>query len=83
ALGVPDRSAFLEAYRAAGGTSAELTPFHRAFAMFRMSVILEGITARAEAGQATNDDARAVGALAPDFARLAERLLSTDTFQRP
>lgn len=83
ALGVPDRSAFLEAYRAEGGTSAELTPFHRAFAMFRMSVILEGITARAEAGQATNDDARAVGALAPDFARLAEKLLSADTFQRP
>jgi hypothetical protein len=47
--------------------------------MFRMSVILEGITARAEAGQSTSKDARAVGALAPDFARLAEKLLSADT----
>lgn len=83
ALGVPDRAAFLDTYRKAGGTSAELTPFHRAFAHFRMSVILEGITARAEAGQATNDDARAVGALAPHFARLAAMLLSADTFERP
>lgn len=77
-LGLPDRDAFLEAYVAAGGCSAPLTPWHRAFAMFRMAVILEGITARAAAGQATNADARAVGALAPDFARLAEGLLSLD-----
>ncbi|MFU8883618.1 MAG: phosphotransferase family protein, partial [Rhodobacterales bacterium] len=66
-----------------GGCSAPLAPFHRAFAMFRMSVILEGITARAEAGQSTSADARAVGALAPDFARLAEKLLSADTHTAP
>jgi aminoglycoside phosphotransferase (APT) family kinase protein len=78
ALGLPDRAAFLEAYVAAGGCGASLTPWHRAFAMFRMAVILEGITARALAGQATSADARAVGALAPDFARLAERLLASD-----
>lgn len=78
ALGVPDRAAFLDAYQTAGGTSAPLTPFHRAFAHFRMSVILEGITARADAGQSASADARAVGALAPDFARLADTLLSTD-----
>lgn len=78
ALGIPDLDAFLDSYRAAGGTSAPLTPFHRAFAHFRMSVILEGITARADAGQSASADARAVGALAPDFVRLADRLLSTD-----
>lgn len=77
-LGIPDRNAFLDAYRAAGGTTAELTPFHRAFAHFRMCIILEGITARADAGQSASADARAVGALAPDFARLAEQLISTD-----
>lgn len=77
-LGLPDRTAFLEAYVAAGGCSAPLTPWHRAFAMFRMAVILEGITARAAAGQATSADARTVGALAPDFAGLAEGLLAAD-----
>jgi aminoglycoside phosphotransferase (APT) family kinase protein len=83
ALGLPDRREFLDAYAAAGGCSAPLAPFHRAFAMFRMSVILEGITARAEAGQSTSEDARAVGALAPDFARLAEKLLAADTHTAP
>jgi aminoglycoside phosphotransferase (APT) family kinase protein len=83
ALGLPDRAASLDAYRAAGGCPAPLTPWHRAFAMFRMAVILEGITARADAGQATSKDARAVGALAPDFARLAEGVLSSDTHDLP
>ncbi|MCO0614543.1 phosphotransferase family protein [Lutimaribacter sp. EGI FJ00015] len=78
-LGLPDNGAFLETYRAAGGCDAPLRPFHRAFALFRMAIICEGIAARAATGQATSADARAVGALAPDFARLAEARLSTDT----
>ena len=77
-LGLPDAAAFLEAYHQAGGCDAPLRPFHRAFALFRLAVICEGITARAEAGQATSANARSVGALAPDFARLAEAQLSTD-----
>lgn len=78
-LGLPDSDAFLETYRAAGGCEHPLRPFHRSFALFRMAVICEGIAARAAAGQATSADARAVGALAPDFARLAEARLSADT----
>jgi aminoglycoside phosphotransferase (APT) family kinase protein len=78
ALGLPDRTAFLHTYVEAGGCAAPLTPWHRAFAMFRMAVILEGITVRALAGQATSANARAVGALAPDFAGLAEGLLASD-----
>jgi len=78
-LGLPDGATFIDAYRAAGGCGAALRPFHRAFALFRMAVICEGITARATAGQSTSADAQAVGALAPDFARLAEARLSTDT----
>lgn len=77
-LGLPGRAAFLDAYVAAGGCAAPLTPWHRAFAMFRMAVILEGITARARAGQAASADACAVGALAPDFAALAEGVLASD-----
>ncbi|WP_069298624.1 phosphotransferase family protein [Neptunicoccus sediminis] len=78
ALGIPDGAAFMDHYRASGGCDAPLTRFHRAFAMYRMSVILAGITARAKAGQAAHDDAVAVGAMAPQFALIAERLLSSD-----
>jgi aminoglycoside phosphotransferase (APT) family kinase protein len=77
-LGLPEAQAFLDRYRAAGGTTAELTPFHRAFAFYRMSVIFEGITARALAGQAAHADAMKVGALAPACARIAADILSSD-----
>ncbi|MBR9862098.1 MAG: phosphotransferase family protein [Rhodobacteraceae bacterium] len=81
-LGIPDWAAFLDHYRASGGCDAPLTRFHRAFAFYRMSVILAGITARAKAGQAAHDDAVAVGAMAPQFALLAETLLATDKTQQ-
>lgn len=81
-LGIPDGAAFLDQYRASGGCDVPLTSFHRAFAMYRMSVILAGITARAKAGQAAHDDAVAVGAMAPEFALLAETLLSGDKAQQ-
>jgi len=83
ALGLPDRAEFMDAYHAAGGCPAPLGLFHRAFALFRMAVICEGITARADAGHAANADARAIGALAPGFARLADKLLSSDKFDIP
>jgi len=76
--GLPSDTELLDHYHAAGGCTARLTPFHRAFALFRMSVILEGITARARSGQAANHDALDIGALAPDFARLAAQVLETD-----
>lgn len=82
-LGIPSAAAFLDHYRASGGCAAPLTTFHRAFAMFRMAVILEGITSRVQSGQAAHDDAQAVGALAPQFACLAETLLSSDTALHP
>lgn len=77
-LGLPTPRAFVDQYREAGGTEAQLTPFHRAFAFYRMSVIFEGITARAKAGQAAHSDAVAVGALAPVCARRAAEILSKD-----
>lgn len=83
ALGIPSDSELLDHYNAQGGGTAVLTPFHRAFALFRMSVILEGITARAQSGQAAGKDARDVGALAPAFARLAAEVLETDKITLP
>lgn len=78
ALGIPGPSEFLDCYRAQGGAQGDFTPFHRAFAFYRMAIIFEGITARAKAGQAASADALKVGALAPVCARLAENILSKD-----
>ena len=83
ALGLPSDAELLDHYLAAGGCAAELRPFHRAFALFRMSVILEGITARALSGQAAHHDAMAIGALAPEFARLAAQVLASDKTLTP
>jgi hypothetical protein len=52
-----------------------VTAFHLAFSMFRFSVILEGVAARARNGIATSDDAQEVGALAAAFARQAVDLI--------
>lgn len=74
ALGIPRRDAFVASYRTAGGLTAPFTAFHRAFALFRFSIIFEGITARANAGQAAGPDAALVGALAPICAARAARI---------
>ena len=46
-----------------------------AFALFRWSMIFEGIAARAKAGNAAATDAGTVGALAASFAARAARLI--------
>ncbi|HLZ66795.1 MAG TPA: phosphotransferase family protein [Aliidongia sp.] len=61
ALGIPDQADYLEAYAAAGGPSDRLEPFHLAFSLFRLAVILEGVLARAQAGNASNSEAGKVG----------------------
>jgi len=78
AIGIPDPGAFLAEYHGAGGPDLLLTPFHRAFAHYRMSVIFAGIAARARSGQAVSSDADRVGALAPVCAALAQDLLASD-----
>jgi aminoglycoside phosphotransferase (APT) family kinase protein len=56
-LGLPEEDEFVAAYRARAGRSEALTPFHFAFSLFRIAVILEGVYARALAGNASNSDA--------------------------
>ena len=36
------------------GKPAAITPFHLAFSLFRIAVIIEGVVARAKAGNASN-----------------------------
>lgn len=61
-LGIPDRAAYVRAYAAASGRDAALEPFHFAFSLFRLAVILEGVLARARAGNASSAEAETVGA---------------------
>lgn len=70
-LGLPEEADYLAAYTAARTTPAPaLTPFHHAFAAFRFAVILEGVAARARAGNAAGADAIAVGEMSRDFAAI-------------
>jgi aminoglycoside phosphotransferase (APT) family kinase protein len=71
ALGLPAEADYLAAYEGARRTKAPaLTPFHHAFAAFRFAVILEGVAARARAGNAAAADAALVGELSRDFAAI-------------
>jgi aminoglycoside phosphotransferase (APT) family kinase protein len=71
ALQVPTQAEYLQLYLAASGRTAPVQPFHHAFSLFRFAVILEGIKARAQAGNAAAADAVAVGGLSSRFARHA------------
>ena len=76
ALGIPSQAAYEADYRAAlerHGVAAGpgLSGFHMAFALFRWSMIFEGIAARAKAGNAASADADRVGGLAASFAARA------------
>ena len=71
ALGIPSERDYLARYYAQVPAVGVVQPFHFAFAMFRFSVIFEGIAARAAAGNAASDDAAQAGRLGPAFARRA------------
>ncbi len=61
-LGVPSQDEYVAAYRARTGRDAPLLPFHFAFSLFRLAVILEGVLARGKAGNASSNEAENVGA---------------------
>jgi aminoglycoside phosphotransferase (APT) family kinase protein len=74
ALGLPAQDEFVARYMSRCGRAQPLKPFHVAFSMFRFAVILEGVAARARAGNAASADAADVGAQAAAFAREAALL---------
>ena len=80
ALGIPSQAEYEADYHAAlarrGGPAVpRLSGFHMAFALFRWSMIFEGIAARARAGNAAAADAAHVGGLAACFAERAAALI--------
>lgn len=74
-LGIPSEREYYAHYAASGGAAEPLTAFHKAFALFRLSVIIEGIARRARTGSAASDDAVQVGARAASFARRAVQVI--------
>jgi aminoglycoside phosphotransferase (APT) family kinase protein len=74
-LGLPTLEAFVADYEAAATHGAHLQPFHMAFALFRWSMIFEGIAARAKSGSAAAGNAHEVGQLAAVFAAQAARFI--------
>lgn len=57
AAGIPSAEHFVEMYRAAGGVTAPLLPFHKVLGLLRNAGIFHGIGERAAAGIAASDDA--------------------------
>jgi aminoglycoside phosphotransferase (APT) family kinase protein len=72
ALGIPPHEDFIDWYFERAIPTAELQPFHVAFALFRFAVIFVGIADRARTGNAAGNNA---AQLAPLAARFAERAL--------
>jgi aminoglycoside phosphotransferase (APT) family kinase protein len=64
ALGIPDQDELVAIYKERTGRTDDITPFHIAFCLFRLAVILEGVAARARAGNASNSSAITMGPVA-------------------
>ncbi len=77
ALGLPDEREYVAAYAARRGIETpENWPFYLAFAFFRLTAILEGVVARARAGNASNPaKAREYEAAIPQLLALASEVI--------
>ena len=60
-LGIPDMASYLALYAEKTGRRDSITPFHLAFSLFRIAVILEGVIARGKRGNASSGDASSHG----------------------
>jgi aminoglycoside phosphotransferase (APT) family kinase protein len=76
-LGIPTEPRFAEAYcRRVGIEAIEDLEFYIAFALFRLAAALQGITARALAGNAANASADVIGRRARPMAEIAWRQIA-------
>ena len=80
ALGIPLEAPYINAYcRRTGRASLPDWDYYLAFNMFRMSAILQGISARARQGNATSARAEATGRLARPMAEAGWRQIAALT----
>lgn len=75
ALGIPPLDSYKAAYDDEARHGVRLETFHMVFALFRWSMIFEGIAARAKAGTANDANAAHTGRLAAAFAKRAVDLI--------
>lgn len=75
AQGLPTQAEYLAHYHRCSGRPDRVAPFHLAFSLFRFAVILEGVRARALAGNAAAEDAGRVGDQSAAFAQAAIQVL--------
>jgi aminoglycoside phosphotransferase (APT) family kinase protein len=79
ALGIPTMDEYVARYaERAGFGVVEILPFHRAFNLFRVAAILQGVAHRATQGNAAASNATEVGALVRPLAQAAWRELQDD-----
>lgn len=69
AIGIPSEHEYLAHYYHRANRRTQAMPFHWAFALMRWAVIFEGISARAQSGNAVADNAAEVGGLSLALAR--------------
>jgi aminoglycoside phosphotransferase (APT) family kinase protein len=60
-LGIPSQDEYVGWYKDRTGRTDAITPFHLAFSLFRLAVILEGVIARGRKGNASSADATTHG----------------------
>ncbi len=77
-LCIPSQREYLHAYLVASGRASIIEPFHHVFSLFRFAVILQGIAARARAGNAAGENAQAVGQLTTRFAHYAAEIMAAN-----
>ena len=68
AMELPEEAEFVTRYMNKTAGASPLLPFHKAFALYRFSVIFVGIADRARDGSAADERAEALGPLAGRFA---------------
>ncbi|GAB1576797.1 phosphotransferase [Bordetella petrii] len=83
ALGIPGEDEFVAAYCRARGMEAPADwDFYLAYSFFRIAAILQGVYARAQAGNAAAHDAREMGARVAPLAELGWQAASRETTRR-
>lgn len=71
-LGIPSEQEYVEAYCARRNINAiEHWPFYLAFSFFRLAAILQGVAKRAEAGNASSEQAKTLGTMVEPLANMA------------
>ncbi|MCB9598381.1 MAG: phosphotransferase [Sandaracinaceae bacterium] len=76
ATGIPNEARFIERYCAhAGRDGVESWPFFKAFGLFRLAAIAQGVFKRSQEGNASSDDAAMYGAAVGLLSGIACRLV--------